>query len=158
MTGTAMVITVSDGASRGERRDESGDAVRRLLHQAGFHILDSAILPDERAVIAERLRAASDGHDLVVTTGGTGLGPRDVTVEATRDVIDYEVPGIGELMRREGFEYTPMAALSRGLAGVRGHSLIVNLPGSPRGATESLQAALPLLGHACALLRGERPH
>lgn len=158
MTGTTMVITVSDGASRGERRDESGDAVRRLLQQAGFRILDSAVLPDERAVIAERLRAASGGHDLIVTTGGTGLGPRDVTVEATRDVIDYEVPGIGELMRREGFEYTPMAALSRGLAGVRGSSLIVNLPGSPRGATESLQAALPVLGHACALLRGERPH
>ncbi|HEX4212071.1 MAG TPA: MogA/MoaB family molybdenum cofactor biosynthesis protein [Candidatus Dormibacteraeota bacterium] len=153
-----MVITVSDGASRGERRDESGDAVRRLLAQAGFRILDSAVLPDERDVIAERLRGAAEEHDLIVTTGGTGLGPRDVTVEATRDVIDYEVPGIGELMRREGFEYTPMAALSRGLAGVRGHSLIVNLPGSPRGATESLQAALPVLGHACALLRGERPH
>ncbi|HXM54783.1 MAG TPA: MogA/MoaB family molybdenum cofactor biosynthesis protein [Candidatus Dormibacteraeota bacterium] len=154
----AAVLTVSDRASVGTMTDESGPAVRRLLAQAGFEVSDVVVVPDERERISEFLVEAAATHDLVVTTGGTGLGPRDVTPQATRPLLDYEVPGLAELMRAEGLRKTPMAALSRSLAGVRGRTLIVNLPGSVRGATESLEAIVPVLRHALGLVAGDTRH
>jgi molybdopterin adenylyltransferase len=154
----AAVLTVSDRASAGAMADESGPAVRRLLTEAGFEVSEVTVVPDERERIADTLVAAVRAHELVLTTGGTGLGPRDVTPEATRPLLDYEVPGLSELMRAEGLRKTPMAALSRSLAGVRGRTLIVNLPGSVRGATESLAAILPVLPHAVGLLSGHDGH
>ena len=152
------MLTVSDGVAAGQRTDESGPAVSRLLSEAGFEVSDVAVVPDERQRIAGFLLGRCADHDLIVTTGGTGLAVRDVTPEATRSVIAYEVPGLGELMRSAGVASTPLAALSRALAGVRDHTLIVNLPGSPKGARESLTAILPTLGHAVQLLKGETRH
>jgi molybdenum cofactor biosynthesis protein B len=121
--------------------------------------MEPVVVPDEQQRIAEALIAAAEqGADVVVTTGGTGLGPRDVTPQATSAVIDFEVPGIGEAMRRAGAASTPMAALSRSMAGVRGHTLIINVPGSPKGAAESLEAVLPVLAHAIKLLHGDTAH
>lgn len=155
----AHVITVSDGVSAGTREDISGAALHRLLREAEFEVSGPEVVPDKQERICDAIIAAVvGGNDLVVTTGGTGLGPRDVTPQATSMLIDYEVPGIGELMRRAGADKTPMAALSRGLAGVRGHSLILNVPGSAKGATESLTAVLPVLGHAIQLLHGNTRH
>lgn len=150
----AAVLTVSDRASSGTMADESGPAVRRLLVDAGFDVGDVSVVPDERERIADFLVAAAADHDLVVTTGGTGLTSRDVTPDATRPLLDYEVPGLSEQMRAVGLRSTPMAALSRSLAGVRGRTLILNLPGSVRGATESLEAVVPVLGHAVGQLTG----
>jgi molybdenum cofactor synthesis domain-containing protein len=154
----AAVVTVSDGVAAGARTDESGAAVRRLLGEAGFEVSRGEVVPDERDQIAARLVALAAHHQLVVTTGGTGLAARDVTPEATRSVLDFEVPGLAELMRAHGLRKTPMAALSRSLAGVRGATLILNLPGSVRGATESLEAVVPVLGHALQLLAGDTSH
>jgi molybdenum cofactor synthesis domain-containing protein len=154
----AAVLTVSDRASSGRLTDESGPALERMLAGAGFEVSPLVVVPDEVDRIVEFLVASCEDHDLVVTTGGTGLGPRDRTPEATRDLLDYEVPGLAELMRSAGFAKTPLAALSRSLAGVRGRTLIMNLPGSLKGATESLEAVLPVLGHATRLLRGETEH
>jgi molybdenum cofactor biosynthesis protein B len=154
----AIVLTVSDRAAEGRMVDESGPAVQRLLSEAGFQVSGVALAPDEAGRISEFLVDGSREHDLVVTTGGTGLGPRDVTPEATRSVVKYEVPGLGELMRSAGNRKTPLAALSRSLAGVRGRTLILNLPGSVKGATESLEAVLPVLAHAVQLLRGDTDH
>jgi molybdopterin adenylyltransferase len=156
---SACVITVSDGVSAKTREDESGQALVRILKDAGFQVSDSVVVPDEEQRIADAIVAAADrGADVVVTTGGTGLGPRDVTPQATSAVIDFEVPGIGEAMRRAGAASTPMAALSRSMAGVRGQTLIINVPGSPKGATESLEAVLPTLAHAIKLLHGDTAH
>ena len=155
----AHVITVSDGVSAGTREDVSGAALHALLRDAGYEVSGPEVVPDKQERICDAIIAAVvGGSDLVVTTGGTGLGPRDVTPQATSMLIDYEVPGIGELMRRAGADKTPMAALSRGLAGVRGHSLVLNVPGSARGATESLTAVMPVLGHAIQLLHGNTKH
>jgi molybdenum cofactor synthesis domain-containing protein len=154
----AAVLTVSDRASAGTMTDESGPAVRRILLAAGFEVSDVALVPDERDRIAAFLVAASEDHELVVTTGGTGLTPRDVTPQATRPLLDYEVPGLAEQMRAEGLRKTPMAALSRSVAGVRGRTLILNLPGSVKGATESLEAIVPVLAHAVAQLAGQTRH
>ena len=130
-----------------------------LLKHARFEVSGPEVVPDDQARINDAIVAAVvDGADVVVTTGGTGLGPRDVTPQATSRLIDYEVPGLAELMRRAGASSTPMAALSRGVAGVRGQSLIINVPGSAKGATESLEAVVPVLGHAVQLLHGDTKH
>ncbi len=151
----AAVVTVSDGVTRGTRVDESGDLAEAMLRSGGFEVEDRSVLPDERPQIEARLRELAErGFPLVVTTGGTGFGPRDVTPEATRAVIEREGPGLTELMRRVGLEATPMAALSRAVAGTRGRTLILNLPGSPRGVRESLEAVLPVVTHAVELLAG----
>jgi len=149
-----VVLTISDSASRGEREDLSGPAVVSELQSLGAEIVATEILPDERERIAARLRHYADvgAANLILTTGGTGLGPRDVTPEATRDVIEREAPGLAELMRAESVKITPLGALSRSACGARGRTLIVNLPGSVRGARENLQAIARLLPHAIALL------
>ncbi len=156
---SAHVITVSDGAYHGKREDTGGPALVGILNANKFDVTGPQVVEDERDQISAAItRAADGGTNLIITTGGTGLGPRDVTPQATQSVIDYDVPGITELMRRAGLQSTPMAALTRGVAGVRGHTLVINVPGSPKGAIESLEAVIPILDHALALLRGETAH
>jgi molybdenum cofactor synthesis domain-containing protein len=157
MTMRAAVLTISDKGSRGERIDASGPAVQELLEQAGIEVFHSEIIPDEQDVIAGRLISCCDEMrcDVIVTTGGTGVGPRDVTPEATRSVIERELPGFGEAMRAESLKITPHAVISRALAGIRKHCLIINLPGSPKAARENLQTVLPALEHAVAKIQGD---
>ena len=154
---TAVVITASDRSAAGEREDTSGAVVARRLEELGFRV-DREVVPDDRSRIERTLIAAAARHPLIVTTGGTGLTARDVTPQATLSVVDYEVPGMAEQMRAEGRRHTPMASLSRGVVGVRGGSLIVNLPGSPKGALESLDAIVPVLEHALETLAGPFDH
>ena len=151
----AAVLTVSDGVTAGTRVDESGEVVEELLRTAGFDVERSVVRDERRQIEARQLDFAGRGVPLVVTTGGTGFGPRDVTPEATRSVIDREAPGLAEVMRAAGLEKTPLAALSRGVVGSRGATMIVNLPGSPKGARESLEAVLPVLPHAVEVLGGQ---
>ncbi len=151
----AAVVTVSDKGAAGEREDRSGAVVREMLEEAGLEVVTSEIVPDD----AERLEAllleiCGDGVDLVVTTGGTGVSPRDVTPEATLSVIDKEVPGLSEAMRAESLKVTPHAMLSRAVCGLRGSTLIINLPGSPKGARECLQVVLPAVPHALEVAAG----
>ena len=156
----AKILVLSDAASRGERSDLSGPALRDLLEARGWQVAAIEILPDDLNTIRQRLEALThaDDCDAVVTAGGTGVGPRDVTPEATRAVVEKEIPGLAELMRAEGAKKTRRAALSRGVVGVRKGKLIVNLPGSPRGARESIESILDLLPHVIDLIQGRTFH
>jgi molybdenum cofactor synthesis domain-containing protein len=154
---SALVLTVSDRGAAGERADTTGAAVAARLAALGLAV-ERAMVADERGLIEDALMAAATRHPLVVTTGGTGLTPRDVTPQATLAVIHYEVPGMAEAMRADGRASTPMAILSRAVVGVRGRTLIVNLPGSPRGAVESLASLEPVLDHALETLAGPFDH
>ncbi len=157
---TAAVLTISDSVSAGRRADRSGPAVRERLEQLGWNVAVMETIADEAGEIGVRLATLADGGQVaaIFTTGGTGVAPRDVTPEATRAVLDREIPGFGELMRSRGRKATPLAALSRALAGTRGRVLIVNLPGSPKGAVESLDAIVELVPHVLDLLRGQTEH
>jgi len=159
MAFSAAVVTVSDGVDAGTRDDASGPRAAALLTEAGFKIEAEEVVPDETGAIVGVLRQCVDrGIDLVVTTGGTGFAERDVTPEATREVMEKEAPGLPELMRAFGTRKTPLAALSRGVAGSAGNTLIVNLPGSPKGVEESLEAVIEVLPHALEVLRGNTTH
>ena len=154
---TSTVITVSDRAYSGEYEDKSGPAVSAMLAEAGYEVGDVIIIPDEKEIIEGALIAQADkGVHLILTTGGTGFAERDVTPEATKAVIEKEAPGIAEYMRKKSMEITPRGMLSRGAAGILKRSLIINLPGSPKGAAENLGFVLPHLKHGLDMLRGEK--
>jgi molybdopterin adenylyltransferase len=155
---TAAVLTISDSSFERRREDVSGPAVVRLLESAGFKVVHTSILPDEKDLIAARLIECSEVARLVVTTGGTGIAPRDVTPEATRSVAERLVEGIPERMRMEGAKKTTLAALSRGICATRGRSLLLNLPGSPTAATEALEAVIAILPHALEIVTGNTSH
>ena len=154
---TAHVITVSDGVSSGTREDESGEALHSLLANAGFEVSRS-VVPDEIQAIGAAIQTAAAGTALVVTTGGTGFGPRDVTPEATIQILEREAPGLTHMMLARGLGSTPMAGLSRARAGSIGSTLVINLPGSTKGAVEGLEAVLEVIPHALDLLAGDTEH
>jgi molybdopterin adenylyltransferase len=160
MNKTATVITVSDRSFRKEREDLSGPAVAQALRDAGFTIKSTVVLPDDQKQISSALRLCADRDQvsLAVTTGGTGVAKRDLTPEATMAICEKLLPGVAEVMRSEGLKKTPMAPLSRGVCGTRGTTLILNLPGNPNGAVDSLAAVMPLVLHAVELLAGNTEH
>ncbi len=151
-----VIITVSDSCSEGKREDTSGPLIRQMVKSLG-EIIKYEIIPDEKASISQAIKEAVDGLKaaLVLTTGGTGLSLRDVTPEATREVVEKEIPGFAELMRQKSFEITPRAILSRAIAGIRGKSLVINLPGSPKAVNECLEIILPLVPHALDMIKGK---
>jgi len=154
------ILTISDAGSKGEREDTSGDVISRVAAREGYQEVRREIVPDEAEVITRKLAEWCDSGqvDVVLTTGGTGLGPRDVTPEATRRAIEMEVPGIAEAMRLETLRHTPMAMLSRAVAGLRSGCLVINLPGSPKGVEECLEVAAPAIPHAVDMVMGRRGH
>ncbi len=154
---TAGVITVSDKGSRGEREDISGREVIRILKEMPASVIDYEVIPDEKEVIKQKLTEYTDEKnlDLVITTGGTGVSPRDLTPDATLEIIEKEIPGMAEVMRRESGAKTPHAMISRAVVGIRGQSLIINLPGSPKGAVENLSFIIPALEHAIDKIKGD---
>lgn len=156
----AKILVLSDLASEGQREDRSGPAVRHVLETHGWQVTALVVLPDDFDQICDQLKAWTDSTDCnaIFTSGGTGISPRDMTPQATRSVIETEVPGLAELMRAEGVKSTPLAALSRAVAGVRRGKLIVNLPGSPRGARESLESIIGILPHAIDQIQGRTGH
>ena len=149
------LLTISDRSARGEREDASGPALKRLVEEQGWSVIRQSLLPDDQASIRDLLSTWADSAelDVILTTGGTGFAPRDVTPEATRAVIDREAPGLAEAMRAESLKITPHAMLSRIVTGIRKRTLIINLPGSPKGAAENLQVVIPVLPHAIQLLQ-----
>ena len=151
------VLTISTSGYGGQREDTSGQAIKETLEPQGYQVVRYEIVPDDGAIIADRLSnwADSSDVDLIITTGGTGLGPHDVTPEAALSIIDKEVPGLAETMRAETLRFTPMAMLSRSVAGIRGNTLIITLPGSPKGVRECLDVVNPVLPHALELLRSQ---
>jgi molybdenum cofactor synthesis domain-containing protein len=153
----AGVITVSDKGAQGKREDTSGPALVAMLKDAGIEVIRTLIVPDEKDQITQAIVTLSDEEkmDLILTTGGTGVSPRDVTPDATLEVIDKQIPGMAEAMRRQSMTITPNAMISRAVAGIRNRCLIVNLPGSPKGAKENLAAILPALGHAIEKIKGD---
>jgi len=154
---TVSILTVSDKGSQGKREDKSGEAIREIISQIDARVVDYAIVPDERDIIAKKLTGWADSGkvDMVITTGGTGLAPRDVTPEATLDVVDRIAPGFAEAIRAESLKKTPHAMLSRAVAGIRKKTLIINLPGSPKAVRECLEVIMPALPHAMETLKGE---
>lgn len=150
------VLTISDKGAQGKREDKSGKLMSDLLKEAGFNIAIYAVVPDEEFTISQTLiKWVNKGVDLILTTGGTGLSPRDLTPEATQKVIEKQVPGIAEALRQEGLKKTPHAMLSRGIAGIRKETLIINLPGSPKAVKEGLEVLIPALPHALAKIKGD---
>ena len=151
------ILTISDKGSQGLRKDESGDILVRIIEEKGYSVLKKEIVPDDRRQIADRLSSwvDKDGLSLILTSGGTGLSPTDVTPQAMQGIINYEVPGMAEAMRAASLKKTPHAMISRAIVGVRKTSLIINLPGSPRGAEENLSVVLPALDHALSKLAGD---
>jgi molybdopterin adenylyltransferase len=158
MTIRAAIITLSDKGFKGEREDESGTVIRELIAEIGASVVLYEVLPDERKTIVDALKRLSDSGetDLILTTGGTGVAPRDVTPEATRDVVERELPGMAEAMRAESLKKTPHAMISRAIAGIRKQTLIVNLPGSPKAVRENLAVVLPALRHAIEKIKGDQ--
>jgi molybdenum cofactor synthesis domain-containing protein len=156
----AVVITVSDACSRGERRDDSGESLRELLGEMGATVFESKIVSDDLGPLTGLLRETADRHDvnLIITTGGTGLGPRDNTPEATLAIIERQAPGVSEAIRMESLKHTPMGMISRGVSGVRSGTLIINLPGSPKAVRESFAVIRPVLKHSVELLAGQTRH
>ena len=148
-------ISLSDKGSRGEREDKSGEVIRKMLKEIDATITNYEVIPDEKELIIKKLFEFSEKADLVVTTGGTGVGPRDVTPEATRAVIEKELPGFAEAMRMEGIKHTPRAMGSRAVAGIYKQTLIINLPGSPKGVAENLSVVLPVIPHTIGLIKGK---
>jgi molybdenum cofactor synthesis domain-containing protein len=152
----AAILTLSDRCSQGDRVDESGAVLKALLEEAHFTITDYEVIPDERDVLKERLVRLSETVDLIVTNGGTGLSPRDITPDVTREVIDREIPGIGEALRYRGLQITSRAMLSRAVAGMRGECLIINLPGSPKAVREGIEVVLDVIPHALDKVKGSK--
>jgi len=157
---TLAILTISDAGSKGERDDTSGDTISRIMSFEGFEVVSRNIVPDEKEDISAKIIELCDSGDvdLVLTTGGTGLSPRDVTPEATRTVIEYEVPGIPEAMRAQTLDKTPMSMLSRAVAGLRTGCLVINLPGSPSGGRQTLEVVIPAIPHAIEIAKGRRGH
>ena len=148
------VLTISDKGSAGLREDTSGKTIAEILLAAGGQQVEYAIVPDDRRIISDKLISMCQSANLILTNGGTGFSPRDITPEATLDIIERQVPGIPEAMRAKSLEITPLASLSRAMAGIRGQTLIINLPGSPKAVRECLEVILPVLEHAVAILTG----